>query len=260
MLDFGGSYSRTFYAPVSGKRARVQVQNDFAPGDLKGLRFGYQRRAYHQEIWSPEPDTTDDDWSKQFPTVGDGITDTALIVQMKLTREVMQPDGKWLSWEWTRNEDYYTDQLMLTDQSEMKLLDIAWGGKAVHAQQGSRYFNRLVQTRREHQVQYCKFSRVTKMANPTSLEFASGDLKCEAISIYGKANSDVVKSLGLDPETNKDIWIGNHLPAESEWVPRIVNLSEWSLGESHHNLAIMSLSLEDGETKELRVGPAEPAF
>jgi|GEM_PF-3845233 len=254
-LGFDSSYARKFIAPVRGKRASLKLQNAFAPAGLEGLRFGYVRPDSLREIWSPEPGE-EDNWSAQFPMSGDGVTHSALLVDLKLTRKVWQPDGNQLTWEWKRRKEHYGDNLVLFDNGEARLLlDSDWGCDTVQTRPVKHYFELLDARMRDHRVQYCKFSGATS-AKPLTLEFASGDLEIEATAIYGKANSDVIQGLGLDPKTAGDIWLGCHLPAKSAWVPRILNIPQWSRGEGHQNLAILSLTLADGEAKEIRVDPA----
>ena len=49
------------------------------------------------------------------------------MMTMRVTRDIKQPSGETLNWYWMRREDYYQDQLILTDESVIELAE-DWGG------------------------------------------------------------------------------------------------------------------------------------
>ncbi len=128
LLEFGGSFEQKVVAPAPDKWATVNVHTDFSPAGLKGLRFGKfsgRQGSFLGIVYSPEPGKEDDRFA-HFPVLGNGITSAALMMTMRVTRDIKQPSGETLKWYWMRREDYY-NQLILTDESVIELAE-DWGG------------------------------------------------------------------------------------------------------------------------------------
>ena len=60
-------------------------------------------------------------------------------------------------------------------------------------------------------------------------------------SFFGKATGEVIQALSLQPQVGRGIWLEAKLNAESAWVPRGIDLSDWSRSKSFQNLAYKTL-------------------
>jgi serine/threonine protein kinase len=276
LLEFGGSYKQKVVAPTPEKRATVKVQTAFSSGELKGLRFGNyvvtKEGAFGGGgigvIWSPEPGKQDDRFA-HFPVLGNGITSAALSIMLSVTRDVKQPSGlhksefdftaqpgsETLDWHWMRRDDYYSDELIVTEKSVIDPKD--YGFQVVYDLKGSEYFSN---PREEHGVQYLTFSDLGRSGNPLSLEFPPGKLECGVRAIYGQATGEVTQALGLKPQAGREVWLEAKVNGESAWVPRAIDLSDWIQGKNILNLpAHKTLSLKPGETQTIRVASPGPS-
>jgi hypothetical protein len=265
VLEFGGSYKQNVVAPVSMAKATVRIHTAFNPAGLKGMRFG----RYVQPMgaggglfgsdWSPEPGKPDDRFS-QFPVPGDGIKSVALGMRMTLTRDVKQPNGESSHWYWMRRDDYYADELMVTDESviEFKEYQVA----VTYELQDNQYFGNA--SGDKHGVQYLTFSdeQRAEAGNPLSLQFPTGKLECELKTFWGKATGDVIQALGLTPQAGREIWLDANLNPniESAWAPRAIDFFKWNRGGGvgHPNLAYKTFSLESGKTQTIDVTSPDP--
>jgi serine/threonine protein kinase len=261
LLEFGGSYDQKVIAPNLQKRATVKVQSALNPAALNGLRFGTYRQGTGQfgaafgysVLCSPEPGKQDDRFS-HYPVLGKGISNPGVFMAMMVTQSVKQPDGSKLDWHWNRrNEEYYIDQLLLTDASVIELKD--FGGRMFYDLKESGYFTNPGE---KHGVQYFTLSSPRHTENPLPLDFPPGKLECELRSFWGKATDDVIQALGTEPKAGREVWLEATLSAESAWVPRGIDLSSWTRGKSISNLAHKTLSLQPGKTEILRVASPNP--
>jgi serine/threonine protein kinase len=270
LLEFGGSYKQKVVAPAPEKRATVKVQTAFNSGGLKGLRFGNyvvgKGGAFGGGgigvIWSPEPGKQELRFA-HFPVLGNGITSTALSIMLSVTRDVKQPSGfhksefdftaqpggETLNWHWMRRDDYYSDELIMTEKSVIDPKN--YGFQVVYDLKGSEYFSN---PREEHGVQYLTFSDPGRTGNPLSLEFPPGKLECVVRAIYGQATAEITQALGLKPQAGREVWLEAKLNGESAWVPRAIDLSDWIHGKDILNpIAHKTLLLKPGETQTIRV-------
>ena len=96
-----------------------------------------------------------------------------------------------------------------------------------------------------------RFSTDWRVDNPLSLEFPPGKLECEVRAFFGKATGEVIHALGLEPQEGREIWLEASLNAESAWVPRGIDRSDWSPGKDIHNvLGYKTFLLEPGKTQD----------
>ena len=79
-------------------------------------------------------------------------------------------------------------------------------------------------------------------------------------AFFGKATGEVIKALGLAPQAGRGIWLEASLNAESAWVPRGIDRSDWSPGKDIFNvLGYKTLTLKPGETQAIRVASPDPS-
>jgi serine/threonine protein kinase len=259
LLEFGGSYQRKFVVPTPEKRATVKVRTALNSAALQGLRFGTYVTpgggASYGVAHSPEPDQQDERFA-HYPVLENGITGAALLMTMTVTRNIKQADGSMLDWYWMRRRnDSYRDRLLVTDKSIIELNN-DFKSNTVYDLKESEYFTN---TRETHGVQYCTLFDRRHVDTPLSLEFPPGKLECEVKSFWGKATDEVTQALGLKPQAGREIWLEANMNAESAWVPRGIDLSDWSRGKSIQKLAYKTFSLEPGETQVIRVASSEPS-
>ena len=248
-LEFGGSYQRKFIAPRTGEKATVAFELALAPETLEGLCFGaYSGGNYIDGIvWSPEP-RKQDDRLRNFPKLGRGVVDTALGLRVRLTREVEQPDGEILEWQWHRQKDYFGDDLLLTDDSiVVQAAEFYREGDGYNVTRDLRKDDYFTNVKEEHGVQYLAFSGNHRSTTP--LEFPSGKLRCDVRAIYGSATEDVISALGMKPKAGREVWLNASISPESAWVPLAIDLADLTRGDSKEDLnalAFKTLSLEAG--------------
>jgi hypothetical protein len=134
----------------------VKVQTAFSRAGLKGLRFGKyigKPGSFSGVVFSPEPGKQDDRFS-HFPVLGNGIMSAGLFMTMSVTRNVKQPSGGPMDWRWMRGKDYYSDQLILTENSVVDLKD-GWDVNVVYDLQQSEYFSNMPE---KHGVNISRFT------------------------------------------------------------------------------------------------------
>jgi hypothetical protein len=259
LLEFGGSYQQKVVAPAPEKRATVAIQTAFDSAGLKGLPFGKllgPKGSFGEVIWSPEPGKQDDRFA-QFPVLGDGITSAGLFLMISVTRNVKQPRGATLDWQWMRRDDKYSDDLLVTDDGVNDFKELGWDGNIVYGLPKSKYFTNMPD---KPGIQYFVFRDSQRADKTLSLELPPGKLECDVRCIFGKANDEVIQALGLKPPAGHEIWLEASLNAESTWVPRAINRSDWSPGKDIYNvLGYKSLSLKPGETQLIRVSSPGPS-
>ena len=267
LLEFGGAYSRQFIAPTPSTKAAVEFHTYLHhERPLEGLRFGVlSTPSYGGLTRSPEPFTDAEGVAdfppeqalmKNFPSPGNGIDETAFYVRLQVTREVKQTDGEPLGWVWSRREGYLGDDFILTDNSVVEINDQLDGGWDVVTDfHGPTFFTHLTDA---HQVQRLAFATAQRQSMRT-FPFAHGTLKCQIMSIYGKATPEVTRALGLEPRKGREVWLEASLAAESAWVPQMIDLSAWTRGKLHENLAHREFTLSPGKTNTIAVAsPREP--
>jgi hypothetical protein len=259
VLEFGGSYKRRVVAPAPAERATVKVHTAFNSTALQGLRFGvYSGRKANigfSIIYSPDPGK-DDDRFAHSPVLGNGISDAAILMLMKVTRNVKQPSSDTLNWHWKRGESNYLKQLMVTDESVIDIKENDWDGNVASGFPESDYFRNMP---KERGVAFFKFPDWQRGDKSLSLEFPPGELQCEVRAILGKATREVTQSLGLKPEAGRGVWLEATLNAESAWVARGIDLSDWSRGTGSNTLTYKTFWLKPGETQMIRVASPPPS-
>lgn len=253
LLEFGGSYERKIVVPTPDERATMEIHSAFNPAGLAGLRFGHDRRpSDFGRNNSPEPDE-DKERFASFPVPGHGISRVGLDLWMRLTRVVKQPSDEMIEWRWQRRADWYPDQLIVIDEGVIDSQERSLG--VTDSRRRGEYFS----TTRAG-IHYRTFKYRQRADNPLSLTFPPGQLKCELTAFLGKATDDVIQALGLEPQGEQNIWLEAPLSGDSAWVPRWIDLSDWTRGEDGRNLAHTTLTLEPGETQTIRVAsPAPPS-
>ncbi len=235
LLEFGGSYEQKVVVPDPDERATMEIHAAFNPAGLAGLHFGIEHaggRVRFDRGHSPEPGE-DSGRFASFPVPGHGISLVGLNLLMRLTREVKQPSDEVLQWRWQRRADWYPDQLIVTDEGVIDPQERSGDG-AYNLRVGEYFSNPRP---RGFGISYRTFKYRQRTDNPLSLTFPPGQLKCELTSFLGKATDDVIQVLGLEPQGEREVWLEAAMSGESAWVPRGIDLSDWSRGQDINVLA-----------------------
>ncbi len=253
-VEVGAPFEKIVHAPDPQKRATVEVRSAIAREAFAGIRFGHIGRPRQSSLTpppSPEPGEEPGQFDS-FPEYDDGIRDVAVEISFHVESiSLTQPDGEGQTWHWRGKR-----RPLLASADGVRVIDQIRGG-TVPLDETARYFTadpRKEPRRRylgEPEIHFHKLTVDAEADSEISMELAAGEITFVARRILGRADANVLTSLGVDDDS--EVWLEAKLKEDSAWASRILETNYWTLQPEHSILATQTLTLEPGETAHITV-------
>ena len=276
-VEIGTSFEKVVVAPDPQERATLRIQSAIDPEHLDGLRFGELRKQespiHYSSPFSPEPGEESERYA-DFPTPGEGITQVAAAIEVAVEQSLEQPDGKVQTWRWTPGEKQLPAEIFASSDEVLVVSDV--DGASARPKGSSRFFSfrdarkglveveveleesepeEMEHPQADFSIGYLRVDVRRVAETGLSLQIVPGELTLSVERMVGKPGPQVLKSLGLENDAN--IWLEASLRGDSEWVPRLLDLTDWQRGSSISYLAKKTAAVAPDETIRITVNSPE---
>jgi|GEM_PF-3193607 len=255
-VEVGATLDQVIIAPDPQERASLRIGSAMDAKGIQELPFGELSRgsgsqfSHTSTIHAPEPGENDDRFAA-FPTPGKGISEVAVELQMSLEQKIEQPDGKLQTWRWTAPEM----RLPLILATTGRVIAVRGRNDSARPLVTSPFFvstGQRLGSETERKIGFLNFDVIRGAERELSFEIAAGELTVRATRIVGKAEPAVLKTLGIEDET--EIWLPVKLKRGSEWLPRLLDLEGWNPNpRAFSDVAERTFSVEPDETLQVTV-------
>lgn len=256
-VELGKPFERTIIAPNPDAKATVTLRSRLDPAAFEGLRFGqFQSRRTRGSISSPlapEPGAEEIRF-ESFPTFNNGIDKVAVKVRLGMSRTISQGDDIEMTWRVSENS-----MLMATPFRFIVVGDTK--GESMVLPRETPYFSPTDERFEDsdYQVGYIVCDDVKSIEGEYSLELPAGELEVRLVRFYGKAGPAAAESLRMDGQSDQEIWLDATLKATSQWVPRILDLTNWHRGTGISHLAMQTHTIEANRDVEITIASPNTA-
>jgi hypothetical protein len=256
-------------APDPEQQGTLVVRSALDPGGLAGLHFGerqeHERNARSYGIpFAPAPEPMEEPGElASFPTLEKGINAVALQLALSAEQKIEQPDGEVETWHWRLSDtppqplqQSGSASLLVRHDGAARIVDYNSG--MARPQESAEFFvgdNDPEEDDKYVTVGYVELA--TKAAPEDLLEVGvpPGEVTIILEKLLGRAAEGTRASLDLMSDGNRQIWLEATLRPRSQWLPRLLVLSDWQQPEEERPvaqiLARRTLTIESGKSTSL---------
>lgn len=244
VVEVGEPLELEIVAPDPAARGKLVLRSELRKEAFADLPFGEIRTSAGSGYYvsaAPEPGSTE---AKSYPTPSRGIEEVAVALSLNAARQLKQPNGRTLEWNWTPSSPEGSIARYLATSAGFRTF-AGTNSPSAAPKEEAKFFSGLDT---DEQVGYSIFSDVEDVGDALELDVPAGAVDLNLNEIYGKVSPDVLSSLGLAGKVATPIWLSVSLQEGSQWQDRIFEAKQWSDPKNANYIVSRTINVERDKT------------
>jgi hypothetical protein len=267
-VELGRPLKLRVRAPDPAQQGTITVHSALDPSGLSSLHFG-ERQEHERDArsygvpFAPAPEPMEEPGDLvSFPTLENGIDAVALQLALSVKQQIEQPDGEVETWRWRmpdarrhRRPQIGSAALLVRPDGAARIA--TYDSDAARPQESAEFF---VDDEHEEDdkfiaVGYVELQTKAAPADPLEVQVPPGEVSVVIEKLLGRAGETARAGLDLTSDGNSQIWLEATLRPRSEWLPRLLVLTDWQQPDEDRPVASIlarrTLTIQAGQPTRL---------